>query len=419
MSLRIEVDGSEVRIEGSVVSRHAAEYLARQADRELAFTRAIEIGTFCLERMSTSGEMDFVKREVDGLLARVSEAIGRIPESVERELMDKVGTDKGQVLEPLAKAVAETTKAAESGIADAKKALNQIDPDNASGTVAKALEGVRNLLDPMRKDSVSSRVEDAMKNLVSPDGTFAKAVAALIDQGLKPLSQQIETLSDRLIQEEAVAEVVSRTTEKGLPYELEVVERLRPWAQVVGATVEHVGGDNQAGDVLVRFSQASIAGRELAIVIEVRDRADAKGIKRVTDDLRAAMQQRGAAAGIYLGRTSDAFAKEIGEWADGSTDAGPYVACVDHSLALALRFALALVRIEDMHRASEDIDATALAPLMAKIRVSMGRVRTMKTKVTNIYSAADGIRDEAESLRSEVLEALQEVDGAAGAGRVV
>ena len=71
MSLRIEVDGSEVRIEGSVFSRHAAEYLARQADRELAFTRAIEIGTFCLERMSTSGEMDFVKREVDGLLAKV------------------------------------------------------------------------------------------------------------------------------------------------------------------------------------------------------------------------------------------------------------------------------------------------------------------------------------------------------------
>jgi hypothetical protein len=47
-----------------------------------------------------------------------------------------------------------------------------------------------------------------------------------------------------------------------LPYELEVVERLRPWAQVVGATVEHVGGDNQASDVLVRFSQASIAGRD-------------------------------------------------------------------------------------------------------------------------------------------------------------
>jgi uncharacterized coiled-coil DUF342 family protein len=34
----------------------------------------------------------------------------------------------------------------------------------------------------------------------------------------------------------------------------------------------------------------------------------------------------------------------------------------------------------------------------------------MKAKVTNICSAADGIRDEAESLRSEVLEALQEID---------
>ena len=86
-----------------------------------------------------------------------------------------MGTDRGQVLEPLAKAVADSTKAAESGIADAKKALRQIDPDNASGTVAKALQGVQNLLDPMRKDSVSSRVEDAMKNLVGPDGTFAES----------------------------------------------------------------------------------------------------------------------------------------------------------------------------------------------------------------------------------------------------
>ena len=89
-------------------------------------------------------------------------------------------------------------------------------------------------------------------------------MTALIDQSLKPLSQQIETLSERLIQEEAAAGVVCRTTEKGLPYELEVVERLRPWAQVVGATVEHVGGDNQAGDVLVRFSQASIAGLHIS-----------------------------------------------------------------------------------------------------------------------------------------------------------
>jgi hypothetical protein len=202
MSLRIEVDGSEVRIEGSVFSRHAAEYLVRQADQELAFTRAIEIGTFCLERMSTSGETDFVKREVDALLAKVSEAIGRIPGSVERELMDKVGTDKGQVLEPLAKAVAETTKAAESGIADAKRALSQIDPGNANGTVAKAC-GRRESARSMRKDSVSSRVEDAMKNLVSPGGTFAKAVAALMI-GLKPLSPDRDAIS-RLIQEEAVA----------------------------------------------------------------------------------------------------------------------------------------------------------------------------------------------------------------------
>jgi hypothetical protein len=40
MSLRIEVEGSEVRIDGSIVCRHAAAYLAQQANREHSFTRA-------------------------------------------------------------------------------------------------------------------------------------------------------------------------------------------------------------------------------------------------------------------------------------------------------------------------------------------------------------------------------------------
>src|SRR5438128_1166169 len=122
---------------------------------------------------------------------------------------------------------------------------------------------------------------------------------------------ELAGVSERLIEREAAAEVVNRTTEKGLPYELEVVERLQPWAKAVGATVEHVGADNQPGDVVVRFAQTSIAGRALTVVVEARDRADAKGLKRVTADLEGAMRQRQATAAVYVGRTSAAFAKEI------------------------------------------------------------------------------------------------------------
>jgi hypothetical protein len=277
--------------------------------------------------------------------------------------------------------------------------------------MGQALQHVKDLLDPKRKDSVSSRVEDVVKGLGERGGSFAATVTDIIDLALKPLKADVTKLSDRLLEQEAAAEVVSRTTEKGLPYELEVVERLQPWAKAVGATVEHIGADNQPGDVVVRFSQTSIAGRALTVVVEARDRADAKGLKRVTADLEGAMRQRQATAAVYVGRTPAAFAKEIGEWSDGRSESGPFIACVDGSLELAMRFIVALVRLDDMHRAHHELDATAIQPYIAQVRTSMDRVRSVKTKLTAIDNAAGDIRTDVEALRSEVLNALESVEG--------
>ena len=58
------------------------------------------------------------------------------------------------------------------------------------------------------------------------------------------------------------------------------------------------------GDIVVRFGPTSIAGRGLTVVVETRDRADAKGLKRVTADLEGAMRQRHATAGVYVGSST-------------------------------------------------------------------------------------------------------------------
>jgi hypothetical protein len=78
MGLQIEVTGDEVRFSGSLSCRLAAEYLGRQqpADRENLVCRALEIGMFCLERTSTSQDMEFVRRQVEGLLRDVTSASG-------------------------------------------------------------------------------------------------------------------------------------------------------------------------------------------------------------------------------------------------------------------------------------------------------------------------------------------------------
>ena len=287
----------------------------------------------------------------------------------------------------------------------------QLHVDRGRLGIPQALQHVRDLLDPKRKDSVSSRVEDVVKGLGERGGSFATTVTDIIDQALKPLKADVSRLSDRLLEQEAAAEVVSRTTEKGLPYELEVVERLQPWAKAVGATVEHVGVDNQPGDVVVRFAHTSIAGRALTVVVEARDRADAKGLKRVTADLEVAMRRRQATAAVYIGRTAAAFAKEIGDWTDGRAESGPFIASVDGSLELAMRFIVALVRLDDMHQAHHELDATAIQPYVAQIRTSMDRVRNVKSKLTAIDTAAGDIRSDVDVLRSEVLGALDAVEG--------
>jgi hypothetical protein len=228
---------------------------------------------------------------------------------------------------------------------------------------------------------------------------------------LAPVRSELRSVADRIIAHEAAAEVVGRTTEKGIPYELEVVDRVRAWAKAVGATVEHVGGDNQPGDLLVSFGTKSTIGRELVLVVEVRDRTEAKGLRRVGDDLEAAMRQRGATAALYLGRTPAAFAKEISEWTDGRCQSGPFVACVDGLLEAALRYVVALVRLDDLQQAHREIDAAAIQPYIAQVRVSVERTRSIKSKLTTMDSAAVDIRRELDTLRSEIGSALEAVEG--------
>ena len=412
MALQVDVAGQEIRVSGSLSSRLVAEYLGRQqpGDRESLVCRALEVGVFCLERTSTSQDVEFVRRQVEGLLHDVTNAISSIPQRVEDGLMAKVGTGNGQVLAPVVKAVDDSVRTAERGVDEARKLLHQVDPSRSDGAMGQALQHVKDLLDPKRKDSVSSRVEEVVKSLGERGGSFATTVTEIIDQALKPLKSEVSKLSDRLLEQEAAAEVVNRTTEKGLPYEVELVERLQPWAKAVGATVEHVGADNQPGDIVVRFAQTSIAGRALNVVVEGRDRTDAKGLKRVTADLEAAMRQRQATAAVYVGRTTAAFAREIGEWADGRCESGPFIACVDGSLDLAMRFIVALVRLDDLHQAHHELDATAIQPYVVQIRTSMERVRSVKTKLTAIDNAAGDIRSDVDSLRSEVMTAVEAVE---------
>ena len=53
-----------------------------QDELEVAFVRAVEVGTFCLQRASTCNDFDFVRRQVDALLGAVEKTVLTMPSQV-------------------------------------------------------------------------------------------------------------------------------------------------------------------------------------------------------------------------------------------------------------------------------------------------------------------------------------------------
>src|SRR5258708_36822934 len=127
-----------------------------------------------------------------------------------------------------------------------------------------------------------------------------------VEDALKPLLAESDGLAKGIRGQEAAAEALEQTTVKGVSFEEEVTETLHAWARAVGAEVDHVGGDNQPGDVLVTLRGDDIVAEPMSIVIEARDRGSRPmGRKAISKDMAGKIAQRNATAGNYLSRTLD------------------------------------------------------------------------------------------------------------------
>jgi hypothetical protein len=122
------------------------------------------------------------------------------------------------------------------------------------------------------------------------------------------------------------------------------------------------------------------------------------------------MAERHADHAIYLSRTRDGLGQELGEWAEGRCDHGPWIACTDEQLGIAVRFLLLLWTIARKRAASQIVDAAAAVDQIERIRTALIRVKTINTKATAVRSSADEIQAEAESLRYEVRDALSDLE---------
>ena len=384
---------------------------AAEDEREVLFTQALEVGVFCLERASAARDIDFVRHQVETLLQTVETAMLTLPTQVETALLGKIGADDGQVLAPVRGFVERASETVNSRLKDVREMLDgELDPAKTTSTLGRALKGLNELLDADRTDSVQGVLTEAVRQVTADGGALSRSVKACVGDAVKPLAEQIERLGQQFAGTQAAEEAVRATTKKGAPYEEEVVTELQAWGASVGAEVHYVGTDNRPGDVL--FVITSAQGERLSVVVEVRDLASKMGRKAITETLETAMAEREASAAIYLSRTDDGLAREIGDWAEGECDRGPFVAVTHPHLFIALRWLVAKHQLHKAQEAMPDVDRAALGAQVERVRTALKRVGTINRSVTQIRSGAATVEDEAENLRAEIRRALLAMEDA-------
>jgi len=144
--------------------------------------------------------------------------------------------------------------------------------------------------------------------------------------------------------------------------------------------------------------------------VETKDEQHGVGRKIVSDSLTRAMTKRGANCGVYVSRNRDGLGKEIGEWAEGECQNGPYVATVDENLFTAIRFLLCQQRLTALKASRQEIDIEAVQPQLERIRTSFKHVGNINSKVTDIRKGAEYIQREGETLRDEVRDAVLAIE---------
>jgi hypothetical protein len=418
----IEVFDSGIRIAALDIPRKpVADYLkdTPEGELELSLINAVEVGVFCLERAAGASDLEFVRRQVEGLLAAVEQAVGHVPLSIRDELLAKLGTQDGQVLAPMQRLVDDASRTLTDRLNGVRDLLaDKIDPDDRTSSLGQALGALKDLLDPRRSDSIQGCLAEAVRTVTGQDGAVARSVRETVSDAVKPLADEVSRLSQHLATEAAVDEALQSTTKKGQPYEIQVVSALQPWAAATGAAVSHVGPDNRPGDVVVEFPNNCVAGVAPTIVVEARDRSTPLGRKAIAETLAGAMAERGANAAIYLSRSLDGLAKEIGEWAEGTSERGSWVATTDEHLFIALRFLLVEHRLATVHESLPEVDRAALEAQIERIRTALKRVTNINRRVGEIRSQVGAIQDEAELLRSEIRDSLGAIEDALRHGHV-
>ncbi|MEH2319959.1 hypothetical protein [Nostoc sp.] len=146
-------------------------------------------------------------------------------------------------------------------------------------------------------------------------------------------------------------------------------------------------------------------------MIELRNRpSKAFGRQAITQHLQSAMVRRSANSAIFLSYSREGLAQEIGDWAEGVSESGYWIATTHPFLIIAIRFLVIQQRLNKLRTFQSELDVTAVEQQIQQIRTALGRIRTMKKSLTEVGKSVAVIKAEADAMSTDIQSALKSIE---------
>lgn len=399
---RVRVEGERIIVEHlALVDPGLAGFVAERANGDLPglVERALRIGLLALRDAGVTVNVDAVRREFDGLLARTAQANERAATTLDLVLRQNFADGDGRLPRTL---------------------------ESFLGDRGRLQAFVTDLFDESKRDSAIGRMKVLLGTYFDGD---ASRLAQLLDptrmhsplhQFRTEVTDGFARLNERLVAIEAAATARAteraKSTAKGADFEDVLEAMLGDVARGPGDMVERTGaatGDvmrSKKGDFVLTVNPVHSAGADLRIVIEAKDRA--KSVREIRDEIREAKINRGAAVGLVV-FTPNHAPSGIAPFDLRAGD----VYCVvdpeapDHAtFEAAVRLARLLALVSTRERQSE-VDAPAIAAALSGVREQLDLLKGLKATLTSIGNHTRDVSTGLDKLRDGVLARIVEAEG--------
>jgi len=420
----------EIEIKSKDVEKYMDNAVVNEGDTGIVVNNLLELAVDILNRVGVSKDVDFVKKEVQGMVSRMSDNIrmfeNTMVETVERLLIKsgealnidvegsimnkskswlrdelvkiKTGAVESSkiIIEAAQKASKEDISSIEKGIKDTADNFN---PDLETSYLAKLKavivtteSSIRILLNPANTGGFAYQLNTKIMEYFGANSPVLHSVQTLLNNQQNIFTEELTKLREEIAQRVGIDETMEKTAIKGFAFEDEVEKFLNEFATNTSDIATRVSLDSsrgKKGDFIYEFE-----GFDERVVIECKD--ESIGLKPIFKYLDEAMENRECKFSIVVTKKDEQLPNASNGF---NFYLGDKLFCSMNTLGIALRFYKIYFAVKAKKVDAGEVDRAIIKDTIEGIRNELRNIQNVKTKLTGIDKYVSG---EAEKIKTIV-----------------